>query len=104
MAGHPGCSSLSSCEQVRLASVLSRLASPFENERAIAGLLASAIVAKHGLTWSDVIALLRPRPIAAASLEAPQPTGDRRCGSGKNWRGYCRRHRKPASHNLNILA
>lgn len=104
MSERGGCGSLSAHEQARLASVLSRLASPFENERAIAGLLASAMVAKHGLMWSDVIAPPRSRAKASASLEAPQSTGDRRRGSGKNWRGYCRRRRIAARHNLNILA
>jgi hypothetical protein len=104
VSGHPGCSSLSPHEQARLANILSRLASPFENERAIAGLLASAIVTKHGLMWSDLIALLRPRPKASATPEAPQPGADRRRGSGKYWRGYCRRRRLPTNHTLNILA
>jgi hypothetical protein len=103
MSGHPGCGALSARELTRLASILSRLASPFENERAIAGLLASAMVAKHGLIWSDLTALLQPRPKVSESFESPQPKGDRRRGSGKNWHGYCRRRRMPPNHDLNVL-
>jgi hypothetical protein len=94
---------LDSSEQAKLSRILSRLASPFENERAIAGLLASAFVSKRGLMWSDLTALLRPRPEAPA-VEAPPAKHDRRRNGGRDWQGYCRRRRLPISHNLNLLA
>lgn len=83
-------------ERTRLAGILSRLASPFESERAAAGLLATAFIAKHGLAWEDLTSL--PRPPAAAPTPAPPSPPDapspglveRRRG-GKSWRGYCRR-------------
>ncbi len=79
-------------ERARLAGILARLASPYESERAAAGLLASAFVAKHGLTWADLTSFLGPMPGAPdASGESPRPKQERRRGSGKGWRGFCRR-------------
>jgi len=104
MSERAGRGFLSVREQARLAGILSRLASPFENERAIAGLLASAMVEKHGLLWSDVISLPQPRGKAPVSFGARQPIGERRHGSTTNWRGYCRRRRLAARHELNVLA
>jgi hypothetical protein len=40
----------------RLAAVLSRLESPFDGERAAAGLLASRMVRAAGLSWAEVVA------------------------------------------------
>ena len=78
-------------ERARLAGILARLASPYESERAAAGLLASAFVAKHGLTWADLTGLLGPMPgVPDASGELPRPR-ERRRGNGKGWRGFCRR-------------
>lgn len=77
-------------ERARLAGILARLASPYESERAAAGLLASAFVEKHGLTWTDLTAVLQPIPEAAATPEESPPKHDRR-KSGKGWRGFCRR-------------
>ncbi len=77
-------------ERSRLAGILARLASPFESERAAAGLLASAFVAKHGLTWADLTAVLQPLPEARAAPEESPPKQDRR-RSSKGWRGFCRR-------------
>ncbi len=78
-------------ERARLAGILARLASPYESERAAAGLLASAFVEKHGLAWADLTSILEPRPRAPAVSEEPQPIQDRRRTSGKGWRGFCRR-------------
>jgi hypothetical protein len=39
----------------KLAAVLSRLESPFDGERAAAGLLASRMVRAAGLSWEDVV-------------------------------------------------
>ena len=90
-------------ERTRLAGILSRLSSPFESERAAAGLLATAFIEKHGLAWADLTSL--PRPAPAAPVPAPPPPPARadatpgapplgqveRRGTGKAWRGYCRR-------------
>jgi hypothetical protein len=95
-------SSLALREQARLTGILSRLSSPFENERATAGLLASAFVAKHDLVWSDLITLLRPLPRAAAESSGPKPQQDRRSDGG-GWRGYCRRRRTPAGQTVNLF-
>ena len=78
-------------ERARLASILARLASPYEGERAAAGLLASAFIEKHGLAWSDLTALLQPRPDVSAASNKPPPRQDRRRRDSKGWRGFCRR-------------
>lgn len=39
----------------RLVKICGRLGSDFDGERAAAGLLASRLIADHGLTWGDVI-------------------------------------------------
>lgn len=78
-------------ERARLAAILARLASPYAGERAAAGLLASAFIAKHGLAWAELATLLQPRPDAPAEPELPSPKPDRRRRSGKGWRGFCRR-------------
>jgi hypothetical protein len=75
-----------------LAGILSRLSSSFESERAAAGLLATAFVAKHNLKWSDLAELLQPLPDLPATAADQQPKHDRRQG-GKQWRGYCRRRK-----------
>jgi hypothetical protein len=105
VSGHSNCNvpnPLALREQARLAGILSRLSSPYENERATAGLLASAFVAKHDLMWSDLITLLRPLPSAAAASSGPQPLQDRRSRSGQ-WQGYCRRRRTLAGQTLNLF-
>ena len=81
---------LSPREQARLAAILSRLSSSFDNERAAAGLLATAFVAKHNLMWFDVVEMLRPLSDLAAAVVEPQSKHERRRG-GNRWRGYCRR-------------
>lgn len=94
-------------EQARLAHILARLASPFENERAIAALLATAFLARHGLTWSDLSAL--PQPVEA-STEVREPREPRtrqvrrRLGAAL-WAGYCRRRKRSIKGHkpLNIL-
>ncbi len=78
-------------ERARLAGILARLASPYESERAAAGLLASAFVEKHGLTWADLTAILQPIPEAPAASKEPRPKPDRRRAGSKGWRGFCRR-------------
>lgn len=97
MPGHPDhvaakLEALTPRERARLAGILARLASPYESERAAAGLLASAFVAKHGLTWADLTVALQPLSgTAAAASGEPPPRQDRRQRSGKGWRGFCRR-------------
>ena len=92
---------LSASDRLKLASILSRLESNFDGERAAAGLLATAFLKKHNLSWSD-LTLLRPavkeKPEAAeppkAAPEAPAApryNRDRRLNSNRTWRGYCRR-------------
>ena len=78
-------------ERARLAGILARLASPYESERAAAGLLASAFVTKHGLTWADLTTLLQPLPGASTASGEPSPRQERRRTGGKGWRGFCRR-------------
>lgn len=77
-------------ERARLAGILARLSSPHAGERAAAGLLASAFVAKHGLAWTDLTTLAQPAPAAPATSHEPPPRQERRRG-GKGWRGFCRR-------------
>jgi hypothetical protein len=43
----------------KLAAVLARLESPYEGERAAAGLIASRMIREAGLTWQE---LLEPEP------------------------------------------
>jgi len=78
-------------ERARLSSILARLASPYDGERAATGLLASAFVAKHGLAWADLTATLQPAAEASAALEEPLPRQEQRRNGGKTWRGFCRR-------------
>jgi hypothetical protein len=78
-------------ERARLAGILARLASPYESERAAAGLLASAFVAKHMLTWADLTTLLRPLPDEAPATSATLPRQERRRKGSKTWQGFCRR-------------
>ena len=78
-------------ERARLAGILARLSSPYESERAAAGLLASAFVAKHGLAWADLTTSLQPLSGGSAVSEKPPPRQDRRRSGGKGWRGFCRR-------------
>jgi hypothetical protein len=49
----------------KLAAVLSRLESPYDGERAAAGLLAARMVRGAGLSWPDVVAGLPAAPRAA---------------------------------------
>jgi hypothetical protein len=81
---------LSPRERSRLAGILSRLSSSFDSERAAAGLLATAFVTRHNLTWSDLTEMLRPLPDLRVTSVDPQPNHDRR-RAGRPWRGYCRR-------------
>jgi hypothetical protein len=80
-------------ERAKLAAILARLASPHAGERAAAGLLASAFVAKRGLAWVDLAALLQPVPASSVTQREPPPRQERRRGCGKPWRGFCRRRR-----------
>lgn len=88
-------------ERIRLAGIMARLASPFEGERAAAGLLASAFVDRHGLAWSDVINLLGPvsdtRPARAAL-----PRVQERRTPNRGWRGYERRRRVQSGLLVNL--
>ena len=95
---------LSPGEQAKLAAILARLASPFEGERAAAGLLASAFVERHGLTWADLATLVQPMPQPSPRAADPLPGGDRRRRDGKAWRGFCRRRRLRPGQTLDQLS
>jgi hypothetical protein len=103
-ADRPLFGSLDPREQDRLAAILSRLSSPYENERATAGLLASVFVARHGLMWRDLTTLLLPIRPALGSSVGPYPQRDRRRSGAREWRGYCRRRRATAGANVNFFA
>ena len=91
-------------EQARLAHILARLESPFENERAIAGRLATEFINRFGLHWSD-LATFAPRTdvYAAEAQTLPRKRQRRRPGSGY-WAGYCRRRAAASPEKLDILA
>ncbi len=91
-------------EQARLARILARLASPYAGERAAAGLLVSAFVAKHDLTWGDLTTLLRPLPKAPVAPDGPPPTHDRRRSNSRNWHRYSRRRLILPGQVLNRIA
>jgi hypothetical protein len=117
-----GPATLTARERTRLAGILARLSSPFENERAAAGLLASAFMDRHGIGWSDLIDVLGSRPGVDAA-PAPEPVrGERvratpvrsepvrvaqarperrRNGTG-GWRGYDRRRNAQPGRELNL--
>jgi hypothetical protein len=107
MSGQADCTSANTFgphEQARLARILSMLSSPYENERAAAGLLASVFLTKRGLAWSDILGSC---PIGDAGVDATKPKRERRRNrrkSSRSWRGYCRRRRFSVSQNLNLLA
>jgi hypothetical protein len=90
-------------ERAKLSSILARLASPYDGERAAAGLLASAFVAKHGLAWADLTATLQPAAKASAALKEPSPRQEQRRNCNKTWRGFCRRRLAPPGQVLNHL-
>jgi hypothetical protein len=96
-ADPPLSGSLAQRDQDRLAAILSRLASPFDNERAIAGLLASMFIAQRGLNWPDLTRLLLPIRRTPASQTGPESKQDRRHGG-------CRAWRVPAGETLDLLA
>jgi hypothetical protein len=107
VSGQPDCTSANSFgprEQTKLVHILSMLSSPFEHERAAAGLLASVFLTKHGLAWSDVVS---SRPETAAEAEMAELKRNRRRSrrdSNRQWRGYCRRRRFSVSQIVNLLA
>ncbi len=90
-------------ERARLNSILTRLASPYDGERAAAGLLASAFVAKHGLAWADLTATLQPAAEIPTAFKKPSPGQERRRNGGKTWRGFCRRRLVTPGQVLNHL-
>ena len=109
MSGHPdracaGHQALTPRERTKLSNILARLASPYDGERAAAGLLASAFVAKHGLAWADLTATLQPVAEDAAARKEPSPSQERRRNGSKTWRGFCRRRLVPLGQVLNHLA
>jgi hypothetical protein len=91
---------LSPAERTKLGAILARLASPYDGERAAAGLLASAFVARHNLAWSDLTSLLQPAPETPAGSEATQE--DRQRAAGKAWLGYCHPSGTPPGQALNL--
>ena len=95
---------LSPHERAKLASILARLASPFEGERAAAGLLASAFIEQHGLTWMDLTNLLQPVARVPVETDEALPNGDRRRRDSKGWRGFCRRRRTRPGQMLDQLS
>ncbi len=100
-ASHPTTSaSLTPRERARLANILARLASPFESERAAAGLLATAFMDKHRLTWSELTGVTEAAPNGAPS----SAKNDRRRGLSRLWHGYCRRRAAPVGHALSRFA
>ena len=96
-------SGLSSREQMRLAGILARLASPFDGERAAAALLANAFMHRHGLAWSDLTVFRRTVSEQQPSPEA-RPPYDRRHLPGRPWQGYCRRRPLRSAQALNCIA
>ena len=88
-------------EQARLAAILARLGSPFEGERATAGLLASAFVAKHELTWSHLTSLLQPLPDASGTAAKPQ-SNRRRVEKGAGY-GYGQTGSSPQGQALDLF-
>ena len=105
-AGHAEATlrALTPSEQARLGSILTRLASPYEGERAAAGLIASAFLAKHHLTWLILADFLGSFPRGPATVDRPQLRQDRRRnGSSRSWRGYCRRDPVPLGQALNCV-
>ena len=109
MSDHPGhaCAkhqALTPRERARLSSILSRLASPYEGERAAAGLLASAFVTKRGLAWADLTTMLQPVAKVPTAPKEPSPGQERRRNGGKTWRGFCRRRLVSLGQVLNRLA
>jgi len=91
-------------ERARLSSILARLASPYEGERAAAGLLASAFVAKRGLAWADLTATLQPTNEIPTAPKEPSPRQERRRNGSKTWRWFCRRRPVPPGQVLNHFA
>lgn len=99
-AGHQA---LTPRERAKLSGILARLASPYDGERAAAGLLASAFVTKHGLAWADLTATLQPAARAPVAPKEPSPGRDQRRSGTKTWRGFCRRRLVPPGQMLNHL-
>jgi hypothetical protein len=99
-AGHQA---LTPRERARLSGILARLASPYDGERAAAGLLASAFVAKRGLAWADLTVTLQPAARAPTVPKKPSPGQERRRNGSKTWRGFCRRRLVPPGQMLNHL-
>lgn len=85
---------LAPSERSRLVAILAMLSSPYEGERATAALFATSFLASHKLMWADLTGLLQPVP-KPAEIITPSglPTGERRRGGARTWRGYCRRRK-----------
>ena len=71
----------------RLAAVMSRLESPFDGERAAAGLIASKIIRDAGMTWADLInaATMHTYSTPVRAVARPSST------SWRNLLAVCRR-------------
>ena len=91
---------LSPAERIKLGAIMSRLASPYAGERAAAGLLASAFVTKHNLSWSDLTTLLHPAPKTPASSDRAQ--ADRPRASARERLGYGKKRATPPGQALNL--
>jgi hypothetical protein len=92
---------LSPGERTRLAGILSRLASPFDSERATAALLASAFVTKHNLTWSHLASL--PQPLSDTAGVTPGPQSSLQYGGTAQLRRYRQRPPTPQGQALDLL-
>jgi hypothetical protein len=91
-------------EQARLAHILARLESPFENERAIAGRLATEFITRFGLHWSDLAAFAPRTDFYASEVQPPPRKRQRRRPGSGYWAGYCRRRAVASPGKLDILA
>ena len=92
---------MNAAEQNRLARILAMLSSPHDGERAAAGYLATAFIAKHGLVWGHLASLACPAREAAPDA-AVRP--EQRRHPHPAWQGYCRRRPATRGDMLNCLS
>ena len=99
-----GADKLSPQDKAKLARILSRLSSDFENERDNAARLAAAFVHKHNLDWSDLPEMLSASSVHPSSQSDNQSYQDRRRRGVSGWRGYDRRRPNGSGVSLDISA
>jgi hypothetical protein len=98
-------------ERTKLAAILAMLSSDYEQERATAGLMATAFLRRYNLDWRDVAALAEgddPAPASPAGAQPPAHLPQLMCRQAwhvepAQWRGYERRRSKPAGQFLDTL-